>query len=399
MEQLSFHQDFFDNPYPYYKKIRASEKPIFLNHDTGTSSKGIWLFGGYQDAVEIFKEKEKISKNISAVRTKKFATPFDLAMLHNDGDAHLRLRRLVSKYFASIYLNELKKKIEFITDHLIAQLKEKSTIDLMRDFAEPLPLNVIASLLGVPIEDMPQLFAWSQLLADSFDSLIASSISTQHQQALSDFIHYIENLIYWKRSKQKKQSTDLISFLLSSESNGSLSHDELIGMVGFLLFSGHETTINLIGNSLWLLLSNPEQYTLLMENNRLLDSAIEEVLRFESPEQRSSFRIIYKPMTIADISFQPGQQIGIIIGSANRDETIFSNPDVFDIQRTPNKHLAFGLGLHNCLGKNLARIETRVGLKRILHLCPTIKLVNNSSPFWRKNSFFRGLKTLPAVIS
>jgi len=398
MDIFSPSKDFFSNPYPYYKEIRESKRPFFLKHDTGTLTDGIWFFGGYNDSVEIFKEQKRISKNISAVRKKKIATPFDLAMLHQDGEDHLRLRRLVAKYFASTHIKTFSKKIETCASKLISTFKKNSSIDLIADFSEPLPLNIISSLIGIPIDDMPQIRAWSKKLVDSFDSILASSKTSTSNKAMNDFMTYIEQLLCSRQNESKKNSDDFIHYLISAQSNEKISKNEVVGMIGFLLFAGHETTINLIGNGLWLLLSHYDQFTLLKQKPELINSAIEEILRFESPEQRSSFRIVSQPLSIAGMSFEPGQQIGTIIGSANRDGSIFPEPDVFNIQRTPNNHLAFGLGLHNCLGKFLARLEAKIALTCIHQLCPTLQLERPNAPDWSKNSFFRGLKTLMVKI-
>jgi len=164
-------------------------------------------------------------------------------------------------------------------------------------------------------------------------------------------------------------------------------------MTAFLLFAGHETTINLIGNGLWLLLSHPEQLQLLLEDSSLLPQAVEEILRYESPEQRTSFRIVLEPLEINGITMNPGDQIGVMIGSANHDEKEFENPELFDIQRKPNRHLAFGMGIHNCLGKTLARVEAQIAFAKLLEYLPALKL-QETIPSWRKNSFFRGLKEL-----
>lgn len=395
--ELNLNQpDFFQNPYPYYAQIRASERPFWLPHNQKTACKGVWLFGCYADAVTLFRQTGGVSKNIRAVRSPGSSTPFDLAMLHRDAPDHLRLRRLVAGYFSVQYLSQLEPHIAVVADTLIRDLRGKDRFDLVADFAEQLPLRVIGRLIGVPASDMPRIRAWSLELAEGFDSVLASDAVLQGQQsALLAFLAYVEQLV---ARKSNARTDDLLGFLLNAEDEGKIRHDELIGMVGFLLFAGHETTINLIGSGLWLLLSHPEQWALLQRQPALMPSAVEEILRFESPEQRSSFRIAEEPLELAGMRMEPGQQLGIIIGAANRDETEFANPDCFDIQRTPNRHLAFGLGIHSCLGNTLARLEARVALSRMQALCPSLRLLNEP-PQWRRNSFFRGLEVLPATLS
>jgi cytochrome P450 len=180
-----------------------------------------------------------------------------------------------------------------------------------------------------------------------------------------------------------------------ANNQGLISDDELIAMVGFLIFAGHETTINLIGNGMNTLLRNQEQWQLLKNNPLLITSAVEEILRFESPEQRSSFRILKQNMTIAGHEVKAGEHIGVVIGAANRDAEVFSYPNQFDITRESNRHLAFGSGVHQCLGIHMAKLEAKIAIAAISQRMPDIRLLQDQ-PNWRRNSFFRGLETLPA---
>ncbi len=391
--QLNLNQpDFFQKPYPFYQQIRDSGSPFFLPHDQKTSSKGVWLFGGYADAVAIFKETSSLSKNLRAIRPAGSSTPFDLAMLHQDAPDHLRLRRLVSGYFSAGFLSRLEPRIEAIANELITALRKLPEPDLVRDFAEPLPLRIIGELMGLPPADLDQIRVWTVVLGDGFDSVMATdAVLGKQRQAMSAYLAYIEDLL---ARPSGIPDSSLLRYLIACETQGKLNREELVGMVGFLLFAGHETTINLIGNGLWLLLSHPDQWNVLRRDSDLLPGAIEEILRFESPEQRTSFRIAVEPMELAGVRLEKGQQLGVIIGSANRDAAVFDNPDEFDIRRTPNLHLAFGLGLHRCLGTHLARMEAKLAFKQFLARCPSLRLARDDVT-WRKNSFFRGLEALP----
>ncbi len=387
--------DFFQNPYPFYEKIRAAQAPFWLAHNQQTSSTGVWLFGGYEEAVAIFKETTAIFKNLRAVRPAGTSTPFDLAMLHQDAPDHLRLRRLVAGYFSAGFLARFEPRVDAITNELLAALSKQWEFDVLRDFAEQLPLRVIGELIGLPPADLAQVRAWSVLLGDGFDSVTATDeVLVQQREALTAYLAYIESLL---AQPKRIAHSSLLSYLIACEMRGELNREELIGMVSFLVFAGHETTINLIGNGLWLLLSHPEQLKLLTQDPALLPSAIEEILRFESPEQRTSFRIAVEPIVVAGVRLEKGQQLGVIIGSANRDAAVFENPNAFHIRRTPNRHLAFGLGLHHCLGAHLSRMEARLAFKHILSQYPTLRLASDSVT-WRKNSFFRGLEALPVRI-
>lgn len=388
------HPDFFHNPYPYYAKLRTLDKPLWLAHRQETSTDGIWLFSRYEDGLKIFKQTTGISKNIRSIRFPGTGSPLDFHMLHSDADDHLRLRRLVSDFFSLHAIQRMEPIMAEVADALLFALSDRSTFDFMADFAERMPLRVIAKLIGVPENDMEQIRAWSLILGTGFDSLLSSpAVLGKQRQALQEFMAYIDHL-----TEAKKEATDesLLGFLVRAADSERLSTDELTAMIGFLLFAGHETTISLIGSGLLLLLSHLESWHMLRDDPTLIPNAVEEILRFESPEQRSSFRLVKEPLEINGEIFEPGQQIGVIIGSINRDETVFEHPEVFDIQRTPNKHLAFGIGLHNCLGKTLARHETILALTKVLEHMPELRLLQEE-PEWRHNSFFRSLNKLPVT--
>ncbi len=383
--------EFFQNPYPFYADIRASGQPLWLGHRQDSSSDGVWLFANYHEALELFKQTTTISKSIQAIRPKGSNSPFDLHMLHRDGADHLRLRRLVAHYYSQNYIKQLAPILDTTIDKLIDKMAGKSQIDFMADFAEPLPLHIVAHMVGINETDIPKIRSWSLLIGEGFDSVrITEDILLQQKRALTEFMSYVEQLI---AAKRQHLTDDLLSFLISSEKENKIQPAELIGMVGFLLFSGHETTINLLGNGAYLLLQHPEQLNKLVNQPELLPQAIEEILRYESPEQRTSFRITTEALTIGGIDLEEGQQVGVIIGAANRDENQFENPDQFNIEREPNQHLAFGFGIHNCLGKILAREEAKAAFSKLIPHLMEWKRVDSTAN-WRTNSFFRGLETL-----
>lgn len=245
--------------------------------------------------------------------------------------------------------------------------------------------------MGIPISDMSKIREWIVDIGNGFDTLTANEVIKQKQrQAMLDFLDYIRAII--KDEDEISNKTVLYS-LIQAKKEGQLNEDELLSMVGFVFLSGHETTISLIGNGLWLLLSHPEQWELLIKEPDMISQAIEEILRFESPLQRSSFRIVTETVNINGNVMQPGDQISVVIAAANRDENIFVNPNRFDIRRDVNPHIAFGLGVHNCVGKQLARIEARIAFERIIARLPHMKL-QSTIPIWRRNTFFRSLDEL-----
>jgi pimeloyl-[acyl-carrier protein] synthase len=294
-------------------------------------------------------------------------------------------------YFSVVAMSQLEAMMAQVTHELIDAILQKPQIDFMADFAEPLPLNIIAHMMGLPRTDMPKVRQWSLDIGNGFDSIIGSDlVYVAQREALGEFLDYVKSAILAKRNHP---GNDLISVLNQAHQQSAISEDELTAMVGFLLFAGHETTINLIGNGMNALLQYPQQWQALKDNPQLINSAVEEILRFESPEQRSSFRILKQAMTIGGHELAAGEQVGVIIAAANRDSQAFNNPHQFDIARTENKHLAFGSGVHQCLGMHMAKLEAKIAITAIAQRMPNIHLLQER-PHWRRNSFFRGLETL-----
>ena len=388
--------EWFQDPYPDYARLRASGQPLWLPHEENYASEGVWLFARYAEAVALFKETRAITKNVRDRRLQTERTPFDIHMLNRDGADHARLRRLVAHFFSPHAVGRLEPAIVAQTDLLIEAMRSRNEADLIADFAEPLPLFVIARLLGLDPQEMAQVRKWSTVLAVGSDSVLMSeALREKRKQALSDFLDYVGRL---EARMRTEKGEGMVPFLFGAEASGRLSHEELIATVTLMLFAGHETTVNLIGNGLWLLLSDPEQWELLQRRPELVPGAVEEILRYECPIQRSTYRFTTEPVTISGFRIKAGHQLAAIIGSANRDEREFRNPEVFDVTRSPNRHLAFGVGVHNCLGKTLARLEGRIALRQMLSL-PVRPRLLSGQPRWRKNSFFRGLEALPVTLA
>jgi cytochrome P450 len=236
---------------------------------------------------------------------------------------------------------------------------------------------------------------WSNQIVRGIDAIYQNEAAAQQQQAaMNGLAGYLRQLIGERRQSPRD---DLISALIAArDAQGRLSESELLGMCMLLLIAGHETTVNLLGNGLLALLRHPNQLALLQQRPELMPSAVEEILRYESPVQRATFRIVTETLTVGRATIQKGQQVSPVIGAANRDADHFPDPDRFDITRQPNRHLAFGLGIHFCLGAPLARVEARIGFTRLLERFPTLRFVNETAE-WSPNTFFRGLRQLPVT--
>lgn len=357
----------------------------------------MWVFSRYNEATEILKASGTISKQITRIRPSTAThSPMDLHMLNQDPPHHTRLRELIMGTFSAANIKSLESHIAKVADELIQNILNKKEADFIADFAQPLPVIVIAELMGVPEEDRHMFRNWSSELLIGYDSVVANpEILRRQQSVMNELILYFTQLIQRRRAEPDGK---LISHLiLAHDQHQKLTSVEIVAMCMLMLVAGHETTLNLLGTGLLCLFNHPDQFTLLKERPEYLPSAIEEMLRFESPAQRSTFRITAEEIEIGGKHLQKGEQICAVIGSANHDPEQFENPDKFDITRSPNRHLAFGLGIHFCPGSILARAEARIGFSKILEYLPNIQLATNHIE-WNNATLFRGLRKLPISI-
>jgi cytochrome P450 PksS len=323
----------------------------------------------------------------------KWFQPLQLTMLHMDPPDHTRLRALVSKAFTPKLIEQMRERVQRLTDELLNDVQERGHMDLIRDYALPVPMTIIAEMLGVPVEDRHKFRHWSRALFLSSTWGLLKAIPN----ALA-LLRYLRRIIKKRRADPQD---DLISALIRAEEAGdTLSEEELLAMAGLLLVAGHETTVNLIGNGMLALLENPEQMQKLRNNPALIKSAIEELLRYTSPVESATERYAREDLTIAGVTIRRGEMVGAVIASANRDERQFTNPDSLDITREPNKHLSFGLGTHFCLGAPLARLEGQIAISTLLRRAPDLRLtVGPSALRWRPGLILRGLEALPVAFS
>ncbi|WP_220199052.1 cytochrome P450, partial [Ktedonospora formicarum] len=316
-------------------------------------------------------------------------------MMSRDDPDHARLRMLVSRAFTPRMIERQRPFIERISHDLLDQMEHQEQPDFIRDFAIPLPIMVIAALIGIPYEAMGQLKQWSDAGADFLGKPTDTMEVFFHMaSAAIEFNAFIRPHLEERRRQPKD---DLLSGLINAEARGdTLTEDELIANVYLLLAAGNETTTNLMSNGLWALLTHPDQRELLCQRPELITSAVEEILRFESPSQITG-RHTKEAIEIAGQSIGPDQSIMLVLGMANRDPRQFTNPDHFDIQRQENKHIAFGLGGHYCLGAPLARLETQITLPIVIKRYPYLSLASHKG-HWRKNPTFLGFETLPVTL-
>lgn len=392
-------ETFLNNPYAMYTQLRATEpitvieQPIF--------GKALML-SRYNDVVAVLKDSrfsnERHKVKAGGNWTQRWWVPSAFRALLNsmallDDPHHARLRNLVHKGFTPRMIMQLESQIETISHKLLDQAAKKQTVDLIADFALPLPMTVISEMMGVPPQDRHR---FHQLLNNFL--MIGSStnpmnILSQVPNALA-LNRFFRDLI---ALRQRDPQDDLITNLIQAEDKGDiLSEHELVAMLFLLLLAGHDTTLNLIGNGTLALLEHPEQMKILSSDLSLLNDAIEEMLRFTNPVHQIAPRYALEDIELHGRRIPKGSTVMAGIASANRDETIFEAADTFDIRRNPNRHVAFGLGIHYCLGAPLARLEAKVAFTALLSRFPNSKLAIAPEKLeWRRNPTLRGLKSLP----
>jgi cytochrome P450 len=383
--------EFLADPYPTYHRLRT-EDPVHY------SPLDFWVLTRYEDVVAVLRDPRFVKEPLAAFIAARFgvAVPvgMGLSMLDRDPPDHTRLRSLVSKAFTPRVVEGLRPRIQRIVDDLITRAEQAGSMDLIEEFAYPIPVNVICEMLGVPVEDHERFKGWSLDIARGLDSVLLppeSDIPRRSGAARHALSDYFRGLIAERRAAPRG---DLLSALIAAEEAGdTLSEDELLATCILLLIAGHETTVNLIGNGTLALLRHPAELRRLRENPGHIGSAVEELLRYDGPVQRTA-RIPSTDVTIGGRTIPKGAMVMPFIGAADRDPACFPHPDRLDLARADNRHIAFGLGIHFCLGAPLARVEGQIAIGTLVRRLPKLAL-DVDQPEYRQSLTLRGLKTLP----
>lgn len=381
--------EFQTNPYPFYRRLRT-EAPVYWN-----VSNQAWVMTRYADVGAVLRDRRFLTQKTFFPEGQFTAMQQIMQrwMLLSDPPAHTRLRGLVNKAFTPHMVDGLRRDIEGIVARLLDQVEAAGTMELIRDLAFPLPVTVIAHMLGVPAADHDRFKRWSQAVAFLGEpiELATPEIVERANQAMMEFVDYFRALVAEKR---RVPEDDLLSALIAAEEHGDrLTLDELLANAILLLFAGHETTVNLLGNGVLSLLRHPDQLALLRENPDLIRNAVEECLRYESPVQTTT-RLVPEDVLYEGQALLKGHMVLLVLGAANRDPEQFPDPDRLDITRADNRHLAFGAGGHYCVGAPLSRLEAQIAIPMLLRRLPRLQL-GPEPPQWRQSIAWRGLRTLP----
>ncbi|MEC0201453.1 cytochrome P450 [Paenibacillus lautus] len=386
LKNALFTKEFTHNPYPVYEKLRQSDPILNLQFPDGRFG---WLISSYAEAVEALKDG-RFSKDIAKAMGGEQASVFSTNMLFSDPPDHKRLRGLVQKGFTPQRIADMRGHIQEIADGLLDAISSKDTMNLIDEYAFKLPIIVISEILGVPTEDQDKFRVWS-------NSIIGASNQEMNEQVgqhMNEFIAYLKD---WFAKVRENPGDDMISQLVIAENQGErLSEQELYGVVTLMIIAGHETTVNLIGNGVLALLEHPAQRRLLQAEPELIHGAIEEMLRYNGPVEFSTSRWAAEDMDFHGVHMKKGDLVVIALNSANRDSSQFEDPDIFDITREKSQHLAFGKGIHLCLGAPLARLEGEIAINTLLRRYPNFELQQDIDELeWRPGMIVRGVKEIP----
>ena len=400
--KVVFSNEILQDPYPTYARLHEEGPLHYL--DVG-SKWAVWSIVSHTECSSIAKDPRLSAKRAQQMllslplsRQSEFselARMLSLWLIFMDPPEHTRLRKLLNKGFSAAAVEGLRPRVEAIVDQMLKPLQHGAEVDLMREFANPMPVRIILEMLGIPQELRDTFVDWSRAIA-VFRGNPNRTVEEARaaQDALIELTEFFRETVAERR---RNKGNDLISLLIDIEEEGEvLTEEELYAQCIALLFAGHETTRNLIGNGMYTLLQHPQETAELRERPELIRSAVEELLRYESPVQFTA-RVLKEDIKVCGQQIRKGWTVLCMLGAANRDPKQFKEPNQLDLKRLNNQHLAFSAGLHFCIGAQLARLEGQVALLNLVQRFPEMKLTG-PRPEWASTFGFRGLKSLPVIM-
>lgn len=387
--------EFYNNPYPYYERLRE-ETPVFY-----WETYQLWTFVNHAEINTILRDRrfgrqithlvsrEELGWPPERAELKPFLDVDRFSLLELEPPDHTRLRSLIQKAFMARQISRLQSRIETLAHQLIDEMTAQGEADLLTAFATPIPVTVIAELLGVPTSMTDKFLVWSHAMVKMYELGRTAEDEKTAVQAAEEFVAYLREYVARRR---KEPQDDLITHLIAVEESGEkLSEDELISTCILVLNAGHEATVNVIGNGVYSLLQHPAELERWRKNVSLTPSAVEELLRYDTPLHLFN-RWVLEDLEFAGQKFEQGTQVSLLLGAGNRDPQVFDAPATLDLGRAQNPHLSFGAGLHYCLGAPLARLELQTALPILLKRLPNLHL--SEAPSYQNTYHFHGLESL-----
>ncbi|HVO90887.1 MAG TPA: cytochrome P450 [Casimicrobiaceae bacterium] len=385
---------FYADPYPYYRALRERE-PVRRMPD------GSIFLTRYDDILPVYRDPKAFSSD----KKKEFGPKYGpspllehhtTSLVFNDPPLHTRVRRAIVGALSQRHIAAMEPGLVALVDRLLDRLAQRGNVDAIDEYAGAIPVEIIGNLLRVPHEERGPLRGWSLAILGALEPVLTPQRAKSGNRAVIEMLDYLRTLVADRRRRPDDPDTDVLTRLIQGESDGErLTETELLHQCIFLLNAGHETTTNLIGNALYALLDWPDQKRRLIAQPDLITSAVEEFLRFESSNQLGN-RITTRDVAVGGVALGPDTRITMCIGAANRDPAQFADPDRLDVARDPNRHIAFGSGIHTCAGLNLARLEGRVAIGRFLARFPDYAL--DGDPVRGGRARFRGFLHLPVRV-
>jgi cytochrome P450 len=386
--------EFYADPYPYYRALRE-HAPVKAMPD------GSWFLTRYDDVLAVYRDPKVWSSDKKREFGPKYgATPLyehhTTSLVFNDPPLHTRVRRAIVGALSQRHIAAMEPGLVALVERLLDGLESRRSDDLIDAYAGAIPVEIIGNLLGVPHDERGPLRGWSLAILGALEPVLTPERADAGNRAVVEMSGYLRSLVAERRAHPRDADTDVLTRLIEGEADGErLTETELLHQCIFLLNAGHETTTNLIGNALYMLTQWPDERARLIREPSLITSAVEEFLRFESSNQLGN-RISTQPCVAGGVSLPAHARVTLCIGAANRDPAQFPDPDRLDLARNPNRHLAFGFGIHTCAGLNLARLEGRVAIGRFLARFPDYAL--DGTPMRGGRARFRGFLHLPARV-
>lgn len=387
-------QAFYEDPFPIYRKLR--ETPVLRMAD------GSYFLTRYRDLEAVYRDTAAFSSDKKVEFKPKFGDSLlfehhTTSLVFNDPPLHTRVRKIIAGALTPRAIAEMEASLHALVGHLLDRMEDRGQVDLIEDFASAIPVEIIGNLLDVPHADREPLRAWSLAILGALEPALTPQILEEGNRAVKQFLDYLGVLVADRRKNPGDPQKDVLTRLLGEDQDGvGLTEAELLQNCIFILNAGHETTTNLIGNACQLLVEWPEARRQLIAEPDLMKTAVEEFLRFESPNQLGNRRAV-REVELGEVLLPAGAQLTLCIGAANRDPEQFENPEVLDITRKPNRHLAFASGAHQCAGMNLARLEAKVAISALLARFPDYRPAGPAVRGMRAR--FRGFVSLPMSMS